>query len=107
MVKWDDPVKRDHGEIHDDLAMIVRDVTARGLPEPTSSGNRQVTIKGPERRDFPETVYVGKHIADHPPGLPWYVQWQERSMKGRPGRIYRFRFARPSQVMWWLEMSGF
>ena len=43
MVKWNDPAKRDHGEIHDDLAMIVRDVTARGLPEPTSSGNWQIT----------------------------------------------------------------
>ena len=107
MVKWDDPAKRDHGEIHDDLAMIVRDVTARGLPEPSSSGNWQITVRSPDRHDHPKTVYVGKHTADHPPGLPWFVQWQGRRTKDQSGRIYRFRFATPARAMWWLEMSGF
>ena len=108
MTPWDDP-RRKHGEAHQDFALIAADVQSRGLPKPGSSGHRQITIQNLDREHLPRTVYVGKRAnsRDHPPGQPWYIEWEVRGSSPRAERIIRFCLADCLAVAFWLRLSGF
>ena len=108
MDPWD-RLGRNHGAATPDFAKIAADVQSRGLPKPGSSGNFQITIQNPSKSSRPCTVYLGKRRRerDHPPGKPWYIEWETPGTAPRDQRMTRHCFANPCEVIEWLQTSGF